>query len=133
MDRWSPTGSTRLVAVIGDPVGHSLSPAIHNAAFAATGRDWVFVALPVQVGDAAFAVDAVRHLGVLGLSVTTPHKDAVALLVNRLSPVATALGAVNTVSLQGDQVVGDSTDGAGFLDAVRLDQGFDPAGRRCVV
>jgi shikimate dehydrogenase len=62
-----------------------------------------------------------------------PHKDAAASAVDRCSSVADALGAVNTVSWRGDELFGDNTDGAGFLDALRLDEGFDPEGRRCVV
>ncbi len=67
------SGSTRLAGVIGDPVRHSLSPAIHNAGFAALGLDWVYVALPVPAGGGAAAVDAMRTLGIDGLSVTMPH------------------------------------------------------------
>lgn len=128
-----PGGATRVAAVIGDPIGHSLSPAIHNAAFAATGLDWVFVAFPVPAGRAATAVAAMAHLGLGGLSVTTPHKADVATLVDRLSPAAAALGAVNTVVRAGGALVGDSTDGPGFLRWLRQDEGFEPAGRRCLV
>lgn len=76
---------------------HSLSPAIHNAAFRETGLDWIFVALEVAPGDCARALDGMRSLGIGGLSVTTPHKDAVAALVDERSPDADALGAVNCV------------------------------------
>lgn len=128
-----PSGSTRLAAVIGDPVRHSLSPVLHNAAFAALDLDWVYLAFEVAAGDADGALAAARTLGIDGLSVTMPHKREVALHVDRLSPVASRLGAVNTVVRQGRLLVGDNTDGAGFLDALRLDEGFDPDGRRCVV
>jgi shikimate dehydrogenase len=74
-----------------------------------------------------------RALGIEGLSVTMPHKTAIAGAVDRLSPTARALGAVNTVVRDGTELVGESTDGAGFLDALRLDHGFDPDGRRCLV
>ncbi|MEO6120776.1 MAG: shikimate dehydrogenase, partial [Acidimicrobiales bacterium] len=122
-----------MAAVIGDPIGHSLSPAIHNAGFAAAGLDWVFVAFRVVAGDAGGALAAVRVLDLGGLSVTTPHKAAVAGLVDRLSPTAAALGAVNTVVVDGDELVGESTDGAGFVSWLRRDEGFDPTGRRCLV
>ena len=68
------TGETRLAAVIGDPVRHSRSPAIHNAGYAAVGLDWVFVALPVPAGQGTTAVAAMPVLGISGLSVTMPHK-----------------------------------------------------------
>jgi shikimate dehydrogenase len=127
------TGATRLAAVIGTPVRHSLSPAILNAAFAATGADWVYTALEVAEGQGAAAVAAMRTLGIGGLSVTMPHKATVAAAVDERTDVAEALGAVNCVYWQGTTLCGDNTDGAGFVDALRLDAGIDPAGRRCVV
>lgn len=127
------TAATRVAAVIGDPVGHSLSPAIHNAAFRAVGLDWVFVAFPVAACDTDPAIAAVRALGLGGLSVTMPHKDGAARAVDRLSPDAEALGAVNCVVPDGSMLVGENTDGAGFVDTLRVDLGVDPAGLRCVV
>lgn len=125
--------TTRVAAVIGDPVRHSLSPAIHNAAFGELELDWVYVAFPVASGSAREAVDAMRTLGIAGLSVTMPHKSEVIPALDELSPTALALGAVNTVYRLGTALVGDNTDGAGFIDALRFDEGFDPAGTRCVV
>jgi shikimate dehydrogenase len=125
-----------VAGVIGDPIRHSLSPALHNAAYAALGLDWVYVAFPVPAGDGAAAVDAMRTLGLAGLSVTMPHKQSAATAVDRLTPTAARLGVVNTVSwsktLDGE-LVGDSTDGPGFIDNLRGDEGFDPAGCRAVV
>lgn len=129
----APSASTRLAAVIGDPVRHSLSPTIHNAAYRAMGLDWVYVALPVPAGRGAAAVEAMRTLGLAGLSVTMPHKAAVLPALDRLSDTARRLGAVNTISRHGNELVGDSTDGAGFIDALRQDHGWEPPGRRCVV
>ncbi|MDQ6613766.1 MAG: shikimate dehydrogenase, partial [Actinomycetota bacterium] len=122
-----------MAAVIGDPVDHSLSPVLHNAAFAALGLDWVYLAFPVATGQVADAIAGVRALGLAGLSVTMPHKAAVAAEMNQLSLTATRLGAVNTVIRRGSELMGDSTDGAGFLAALRGDEGWDPAGRKCVV
>ncbi len=122
-----------MAAVIGDPVHHSLSPVLHNAAFDAMGIDWVYVALPVPTGAGAAAVAAMRTLGIAGLSVTMPHKADVAASVDRLTPVAARLAAVNTVTAFGPELVGESTDGAGLVDALRDDEGWDPAGRRCLV
>src|SRR5205814_10330155 len=99
-----PTGQTRLAGVIGDPIRHSLSPVLHNAAFAALGLDWAFMAFPVPAGQAPAAVEGARALGLDGLSVTMPHKEAVAAAVDRLSPTAAALGAVNTVVREGDEL-----------------------------
>lgn len=127
------TAATRVAAVIGDPIAHSLSPAIHNAAFAAAGLDWVYVALAVRAGRGGDAVAAVRTLGLGGLSVTTPHKAAAAAAVDRLTPTAAALGAVNCVTPDGGALLGDNTDGDGFLDALAADPGWRPAGRAAVV
>ena len=123
--------------MIGHPVRHSLSPVLHNAAYAALGLDWVYVAFPVPAGKGAAAVAAMRTLDLAGLSVTMPHKADVVGGLDRLGPTAARLGVVNTISWRtstdGWELEGDSTDGAGFLDALRGDDGFDPAGRRCVV
>jgi len=127
------SGATRLAAVIGHPIRHSLSPAILNAAFAEAGLDWVFVACDVADGDGAAAVAAMRTLGLGGLSVTMPHKAAVRAAVDEVTAGAEALGAVNCVSWRGDRLVGDSTDGAGFVAALAEDPGLDVAGLRCVL
>ena len=130
--RW-PTARTRLAGVIGDPIRHSLSPALHNAAFRALELDWAFLAFEVPEGEAPGAIAGVRALGIDGLSVTKPHKAAVVPLMDRLSPTAERLDAVNAVVRRGTELVGENTDGQGFLDTLRLDHGFDPAGRRCVI
>ena len=127
------TGTTRLAAVIGSPVRHSRSPKLVNAAFAAAGLDWAFVALEVGPGDGAAAVRAMRTLGLGGLSVTMPHKQAVIASLDRLSSDAAALEAVNCIAWDGDELVGHNTDGAGLIDALAADQGLQPKGLRCAV
>jgi len=112
------SGHTRVAVVIGDPVDHSKSPAVHNAAFAAAGLDWVFVALRVPAGEAAVALAAMRTMGLAGMSVTMPHKEAVAGLVGRCAPLASRLGAVNCVARDGDLLVGHNTDASGFVSWV---------------
>ena len=129
----SLTGATRLAGVIGDPIRHSRSPAIFNAAFAATGLDWAYLAFEVPGGRADRALDAMRVLGLEGLSVTMPHKTDVAGLVDELSPQAARLDAVNCVARDGDRLIGHNTDGAGFLASLRIEAGFEVQGRRCVV
>ncbi len=129
----SPTGSTRLAAVIGDPVRHSLSPALHNAGFAAAGLDWVYVALPVAPGGGADAVAAMDVLGIDGLSVTMPHKADVAAAVPRRTPAVDRLGVANCVYRADDGVlVGDNTDGQGLVRAMRED-GIEPTGAAVMV
>jgi shikimate dehydrogenase len=127
------SGTTRVAALIGSPARHSLSPAILNAGFAELGLDWAFVVFEVEPGRGEEALAAVRTLGISGLSVTMPHKAAACAAVDELTPVAEALGAVNCVSWSGDRLVGDSTDGPGFVDALRLDEGMEVTGRSCAV
>jgi shikimate dehydrogenase len=127
------SGRTRVVGVIGDPVAHSLSPTLHNAAFDAVGLDWVYVAFPVPRGRAAEAVAAVPALGLAGFNVTMPHKEDVAAACDELTPDAAALRSVNTVVARpGGRTLGDSTDGPGFLDAL-ADEGIAVAGRPVLV
>lgn len=110
-----------------------MSPLLHNAAFDALGLDWVSVAFAVPAGAVAGALAGMRALGIVGLSVTMPHKGDAAVAVDELTPVARRLGVVNCITQRGGRLVGDSTDGAGFVEALRRGGAFDPAGRRCVV
>jgi shikimate dehydrogenase len=128
-----PTGSTRLAAVIGSPVRHSLSPLLHNTAFDHLGLDWVYLAFEVPEGAAADALAAMRALDIAGLSVTMPHKEAVADLCDDLSADAQALRAVNCVVNDGGRLIGHNTDGDGFIASLADELSLDPAGQRCVV
>jgi shikimate dehydrogenase len=127
------SGETRLAAVIGSPIRHSLSPVLYNTAFAEAGLDWVFLAFEVGADAVPAAFGGMRALGIEGLSVTMPCKEAAAAAVDECTDVAARLGAVNSVRLDGDRLVGHNTDGAGFVDSLRLDAGVEPAGSRCVV
>jgi shikimate dehydrogenase len=122
----------RVAALIGSPVEHSLSPVIHQAAFDAAGVAWTYAAFDVTAGSAADAIRAMRVLGLRGLSVTMPHKHDVAAAVDRLDPAAEALASVNTVSWDGDELVGSSTDGWGFVNSL-TEVGIDVAGTRVAV
>jgi shikimate dehydrogenase len=127
------SAATTVVGVIGDPVAHSLSPLLHNTAFEVMGLDWVSVGFRVGSGRAADALVGASALGIAGLSVTMPHKDAVAHLVRECSPLAALLGAVNCVTPLPGGWRGENTDGPGFVEAVRRGDAFDPDGRRCLV
>lgn len=127
------TGATRVAAVIGHPVRHSLSPTLHNAAFAATGLDWRYVALEVGPDDGARAIDAMRTLGIGGLSVTMPHKDAVVSAVDRTTAAVDALGAANTIFWDDDRVVADNTDGDGLVNSLADEVGARLAGLHVAV
>ena len=121
-------GETRVTGLIGDPVGHSRSPAILNAAYRAAGLNWIYVAFPAPAGKGSDAVKAARALGLAGLTVTMPHKADAAWACDELTLDAAALGAVNVVTVaEHGRLLGASTDGEGFVRSVR-DEGLDPAG-----
>jgi shikimate dehydrogenase len=121
------TGETRLVGLIGDPVSHSLSPRMQNAAFAAVGLDWAYVPLPVEPGRLETAVEALAALGFVGANVTIPHKTAVLAFCDELDPVAERCGSVNTLLVRDGRVLGTSTDGEAVVGAV------EAAGARALV
>mgnify|MGYP000340399587 CR=1 FL=1 len=130
-------GRTQLAGVIGWPVEHSLSPAMHNAALDALGLNWRYVAMPVRPGEVIAAVRGLAALGFRGCNVTVPHKPAVIPALNSISPEAETLGAVNTLIFTRDdtdtvRIAGHNTDVAGFIGDLRAN-GFEPEGRRVVV
>jgi shikimate dehydrogenase len=126
-------GTTALVGVLGDPVHHSLSPVMQNAALRAMGLDWVFLALPAAAADLAAVVRALEAMDCRGLNVTIPHKHQVAALTRELSPLAERLGAVNVlVPMAGGGWHGTNTDVEGFCAPLRRN-GADWGGKRAVV
>ena len=123
-------GHTQLVGLIGWPVEHSLSPAMHNAAFDALGLNWRYVPLPVVPGQVEVAVRGLAALGFRGANVTVPHKQAVMPVLGPVGPSARQLGAVNTLLIgrrAGEAAVigGFNTDSQGFVGALRQG-GFEP-------
>lgn len=132
------SGQTSLVGVLGDPVRHSLSPVMHNAALRALGLDWIYLALPVAAPDLVTVVRGLEAIGCRGLNITLPHKQAVAALAAELSPLARRVGAVNTlVRREAGGWLGTNTDVDGFLAPLRqagADAGAGAwAGRRAVL
>lgn len=127
----SITPRTRLCALIGNPVGHSLSPAIHNAAFAATNQDFVYVASPVV--DVEGALAGMRALeNFRGMSITIPHKIEAMKYVDEISAADRAIGSINTVIHQDGKLIGLGTDGPGALKAL-VDAGVNLAGKRVLI
>jgi shikimate dehydrogenase len=111
------SGKTGLLALIGHPVGHSLSPAMHNAAFAADGLDFVYVCLDVDPDELPAAVRGLEALKLRGFNVTMPHKRAMIPLVDELDEEARISGAVNTVVIEDSRLRGFNTDGSGMVMA----------------
>jgi shikimate dehydrogenase len=126
------TGSTRVLGVIGNPVAHSVSPAMHNAAIASLGLDYVYVPFRVEQRDVGCAVEAIRALGIVGMNVTVPHKEAVLGLMDDVSEDARVVGSVNTITNAGGILRGDSTDGRGFMRSLR-ELGIEPNGLKAAV
>jgi len=126
------TGKTKICALIGDPVEHSMSPAMHNAAFKKLGLDYVYIPFNVKPQGLAKAVEGLRALNVKGFNVTIPHKVAVIPLLDGLDPLAEKIGAVNTVVNTDSQLLGYNTDAEGFLKAL-LENGIQPEGKRTIV
>ena len=112
------TGHTRIVGVIGDPVEHSRSPQMHNAAFAKAGLDYVYVPFHVRPNDLGDAIAGFKAINVVGINVTLPHKQAVIPYLTSVSREADLIGAVNTLTFVGDEIHGDNTDAPGVLRAL---------------
>lgn len=128
----SISAKTKTVAILGHPVGHSLSPAMHNAAFEALGLDFVYVAHDVAPEQLAAAMVGIRALGYRGLSVTIPHKVAAMSLVDELDPIARSIGCINTVINDAGKLTGYNSDGMGALGALRA-ANADPEGEEVLL
>ena len=126
-------GKTRVVCIIGDPVRHSLSPIMQNAAFAASRLDYVYVPFTVSPDNLGQAVAGLKALGACGFNVTIPHKTAIIPFLDRLDESALAAGAVNTVQLLGTSLVGYNTDGDGLVDSLLADLDFSPGAGQILV
>lgn len=126
------TGRTRICALIGYPVEHSLSPIMHNAAFQRLGLDYIYVAFSVPPERLREAVSGIRGLGICGVNVTMPHKISVIKYLDDLDEGARLAGSVNTILNKGGQLIGYTTDGLGALNALKY-AGSNPYGRKVVI
>jgi shikimate dehydrogenase len=127
------SGSTRILGIFGDPVAHSFSPQMHNAALHAAGIDAVYVPFHVTPGRLPEAVAAIRSLDLTGISLTIPHKEAACALVDELDPLATLCGAINTIVHRDGRLIGYNTDGKGLLRAIHEDLGSGVQGKRVLL
>jgi shikimate dehydrogenase len=124
----------RLTGLIGDPVAHSLSPVLHNAAFAYFGMDARYELWQTPAADLAERVASLRAPHVLGANVTLPHKRAVLALLDRLDPVVETVGAANTIIREQDgTLTGTNTDRPAVLATLREDAGYEPHGQAAVI
>ncbi len=127
------TGRTRLAGIIGDPIAHTRSPAMHNAAFRALGLDWMYVPFHVRPEGLQAAVRGLAALGAQGFNVTVPHKETIVPLLDALAPEAEAIGAVNTVVIADGRLTGHNTDGIGFSKALHEAHRFKAERSRALI
>ncbi len=130
------TGATRVAGIFGDPVEHSLSPAMHNAAFESLGLNMAYV--PFHVGSTPLrvlknAAAGIRALNIFGVNVTIPHKQKVIKYLDVVDPIAKAIGAVNTIVNRDGTLYGYNTDGAGYLLSLREDLAFAPQDKNIIL
>jgi len=126
------SGKTRLCGVIGDPVEHTMSPVMHNAAFREAGIDYLYVPFRVKKAELGQAIEGMRALNIKGLNVTIPHKVDVIQFLDELDPLAEKIGAVNTIVNDDGVLTGYNTDATGFLQAL-LERGIEPEGKNMVI
>lgn len=120
-----------LVGVFGFPVAENPTCVMQNAAFAAAGLFWRYLTIEVKPEDLPTAMQGLRALGFRGINCTIPHKVAVISLLDEVAPDAKLIGAVNTIRRVGDKLIGENTDGKGFMRGLR--EQLDPAGKRVVI
>lgn len=123
------TGHTKLTGLLGSPVAHSISPMMHNEAFRELGLDYVYLAFDVGMENLETAVEGLKALNVRGFNLTMPDKNLMCSFCDRLSPAAEIIGAVNTVVNDDGILTGYTTDGTGYMMAVK-DAGYDIIGTK---
>ncbi|HEX9094291.1 MAG TPA: shikimate dehydrogenase [Coriobacteriia bacterium] len=127
-------GRTKLAGLIGWPLDHTLSPAMHNAAYQRMGLNWAYVPLPVREGsDLLRVAAALRALPFVGFNVTMPYKRVMLNVCDEVATAAQFAGSVNTIHVVDGRLIGYNTDGRGLVESLRDDAGFGPQGRRVVI
>jgi len=123
----------KIMGLIGYPLGHSVSPAMHNTAFKKLGLDCEYSLFEVEPKDLKEAVEGMRALHIAGFNVTIPHKEAVMPFLDEVTEIARVIGAVNTVKNQNGKLIGYNTDGAGFIESLKNDAKIKPKGKHAVI
>src|SRR3990170_1629400 len=126
------SGKTRVCGVIGDPIAHTLSPTMHNAAFNHLKLDFIFIAFRVKAAQLENAMRGMRGLGIRGLNVTMPHKNAVIKYLDKIDPTVKFLGSANTILNDDGRLLGFNTDGVGALKALR-ENGVELDGKKLLL
>ena len=126
------SGKTKVCGVIGDPIEHTLSPIMQNAAFDFLKIEYVFLAFKVQITEVEKAMDGMRALNIHGLNVTMPHKNAVVKYLDQIDPTAKTIASVNTILNKNGKLFGFNTDGVGALNALEQN-GVKPKGKKVLL
>jgi len=126
-------GTTKIFGVIGFPIEHTVSPAIHNAAFAALRLDCIYLPFAVRPENLGRAIAGLSSLGIIGINVTIPHKETVIAYLDEVSEEARRIGAVNTVVIKRGKLIGYNTDGKGFVQALKEEGKINIQGKRIVI
>lgn len=126
------TGHTQLTGLLGSPVAHSISPMMHNEAFAQLGLDYAYLAFDVNEEELETAIEGLRAMKIKGFNLTMPNKNRMCRLCDKLSPVAQITGAVNTVVNENGIFVGHTTDGIGYMESVK-EAGLNIIGEKITV
>lgn len=123
----------KIVGLIGYPLGHSISPQMHNTAFKFLGLNYEYLAFEVHPNDLIKALDGFKATHIAGFNVTIPFKEKIVEYLDEVTKLARLIGAVNTVENQEGRLIGYNTDGPGFIESIREEAGFDPKGKKSVV
>lgn len=126
------TGHTKLTCLLGSPVEHSISPAMHNEAFKQLDLDYRYLAFDVKIEELEMVANGLRAMGARGFNLTMPHKNAMFSLCDKVSPAAKIIGAVNTIVIENGQYIGHTTDGIGYMRALK-DDGIDVIGKKITI
>ena len=129
----APNYKAELVGVFGHPVAENPTVVMHEAAYAELGLNWRYLTIEVLPEDLEAAMRGMRAMNMRGINLTIPHKVAVLQYLDAVQPGAAVMGAVNTVVREGERLIGDNTDGKGFMTALTKDARFDPQGKHVVV
>lgn len=125
--------NTKLMCVIGHPIKHSKSPLMHNAALQNIGEDAVYLAFDIEPEKLGDFVTGMRVMGITGANVTIPHKENIMKYLDGLTKEAEIIGAVNTIYREGDKLIGDNSDGKGFILSLMKETGFDPKEKKVLI
>jgi shikimate dehydrogenase len=132
MNNSTVSGKTQVCGIIGDPIGHSLSPEMQNAAFRAEGLDYMYLPFRVKREDLGDAISGIRALNLRGLNVTIPHKVHVMSFLDEIDPLAAKIGAVNTIVNEKGTLKGYNTDASGFMKALHAEN-IHPANKNITI